>query len=326
LLYVPSDAPGHEAVLARADGIVVLRREDETLALGEAEARLLATFGPAASGAAGGASSGAGPSDAGRPAAAGATPGPGPAAEDTGAARARQPAADRSGRRRGCLRLVVMMMLLAALALILVAAMGWIRLPLLGPQAASATLISSRGAVPPEAAEILVTRVQERPVGAPVQAWALALEAHLDGATARARVEALSERWSDLLFWVAPVRVRDDRYHRVLAGPATTADEVEALRARLGGDASWIARHAGLAFQLGALPDLEGARTWSGVLADLGIPTHVLEVPGPDGSLSYHVYAGAYASEAEAAELAEILREQDMGAAPLTERRGRPPA
>jgi hypothetical protein len=64
------------------------------------------------------------------------------------------------------------------------------------------------------------------------------------------------------------------------------------------------------------------ARTWTEVLEEMGIPTHVLALSAADGSRTYQVYAGAYASSDEAAELADMLREQDLGSAPFVERRG----
>jgi uncharacterized MAPEG superfamily protein len=303
LLYVPAGVPGVEAVLARADAVVALGGADEDLGLGEARARLVAAFGP---------------------------PGAERVDEEPGHVREPEPsvasevppaepervAATRPGRGGwGCLRWALMILALVVLVLVLVATLGWVRLPGVGPRSASATLVGS------------VATAQEAPpnVEVPVQAWSLALEAHLDGEVAAARVRELAARFPDLLFWVAPVRVRDQRFHRVLAGPATDADEVERLRARLGGNPSWIPRRAGLAFRLGELPELEAALTWTEVLAGIGIPTHVLAVPGPAG-VAYHVFAGGYASADEASELADMLRAQDLTGAPLTERRGLVPA
>lgn len=323
LLYVPAGVPGLDAVLARADGVVELRGEDELLELGEARARVLASFGPGddardAPTAPDGPTGGRGDAEVREPQRVGAQ-------EPPSAPKAEKAAAAAKG--RGCLRWLIMVLVLLALVLVLVAAMGWIRLPGLGPEAASATLVEVPAASPQEEGSPTAPEVPEvQQVEAPLQAWALALEAHRDGATAAARVKELEARWPDLLFWVAPVRVDDRRFYRVLAGPATTSDEVEAVRARLGGSASWIPRRVGLGFRLGEMPELEAARTWAGVLAELGIPTHILAVPAAGGGRSFQIYAGGYASKEEAAEMAEILRAQDLGTAPLTERRGTQPA
>lgn len=392
VVYLPAQAAGAEAMLARADAVIVLRGPDEAVDLGEARERFLTAFGPHGEPAGGDAVPGPGNGDEARVAAgvdaagvagAGDAGDTGDAAHEAGereaagamgddvrvvgggggvdsgaeASGAAEAADDRMGTtppapppsaeppehpgggadatlatagttgRGGRTRWVLLLAVVVVLILLLAAAMGWLDLPGLGPRAASATQVAARGQPAPVAAATPAPDphdgsvvVQEANV--PLQAWALTLEAHQDEAAAYARVRELREHWPDLLFWLAPVRVRDERFHRVLAGPATTRDEVEALRGLLGGDARWIAREAGCAFRLGEMAEYATARTWTEVLEEMGVPTHVLALPAADGSRTYQVYAGAYASSEEALELADILRGQDLGSAPLVERRG----
>lgn len=400
VVYLPAHAPGAEAMLARADAVIVLRGPDEAVDLGEARERFLTAFGPHGEPADGDAMPGPGADDEVRSAAgvdaagvavegdaahvagvavagdtvheagereaagamdegddvgvvgggAGVDSGAGasgtaeasgdrmaatpttPAApaeppEHPGGGADATPATAATTGRGGRTRWVLLLAVVVVMILLLAAAMGWLDLPGLGPRAASATQVAAGGQPAPGAAATPAPDPHDgslvmQEANVPLQAWALTLEAHQDEAAAYARVRALRERWPDLLFWLAPVRVRDERFHRVLAGPATTRDEVEALRGRLGGEARWIAREAGWAFRLGEMAEYTTARTWTEVLEEMGVPTHVLALPAADGSRTYQVYAGAYASSEEAAELAEILRGQDLGSAPLVERRG----
>jgi cell division septation protein DedD len=297
LLYVHADAPGIAAVLARADAVVALCARGEEPDLGEARERLVASLGPDEGEAARSTIGSAGVAE----------PPPVAAEAETGPATPAVP-------RRGCGRRLLMVLAVLALAALLVAALRWIEIPGLAAEDASGTREAptslSGGAIASD----------------PLQAWSLALEAHEDGAVAAARVRELGLRWPGALFWLAPIDVRERRFHRVLAGPATTRDEVEALRARLGGDARWIAREAAWAFLLGELPELEAARTWGEVLGELGVPTHVLAVGGAEGPVRFRVYAGSYASEDEAEALRRILEEQGLDSAPFSERRGTVPA
>jgi cell division septation protein DedD len=310
LLYVPADAPGVAAVLARADALVLLCGSDEVVDLGEAQERLVGRLGPD-------------PSAPPPPEAVPATP-PAKTAPPPGAAPVSEvpPAADptergtRVGRgqpepARGWGRWLLVVLVIAVLAALLVA-MGWIEIP--GVAAAE-----------PGARAEATLRAEALAPDEPLQGWSLALEAYPALDVARTRVDELRGRWPELLFWIAPVEVDERVFHRVLAGPATSPDEVEDLRARLGGDERWIPRRASLGFLLGEMPDLDSARTWSDALSGLLVPTHVLRV-GDQGRVAYRVYAGSYADEAEAEALRRMLEDQGLGSAALTERRGVHPA
>lgn len=337
LLYVVAGAPGADAVLARADGVVALAGADEAIDLGEAEERLLAVLGPEDS-----TPSRASPGGAPEPAD---EEEPEPAAS----ASARAPTADSSG--RGCGRLVLIGVLIVVVVVVLVAALGWVKIPGLSLREADATQVASlatpsagvmalepgpaatsAGVVPaPEDLEVgtkpddLAAQETTAPVTDPVQAWAVALESLRALDVAAARVEHLRSRYPGTAFWIAPVRVDGVRYNRVLAGPAETPQRADALGKRLASEAArggYRVQEARLSFLVGEMDGLAAAREWATSLEDLGVPTHVLRVGHPDGTTAFRVYSGTYASEAEAATLREVLESQGLGSLRLTAHRG----
>ncbi len=145
---------------------------------------------------------------------------------------------------------------------------------------------------------------------------------------AMGQVRAWERRRPDLVFVAAPVEVRGILYFRVLAGPASTVPEGEALRSRLAAEMSepgaddWMVRRTHLAFALGDHPTLEAARGHASRLQRDGIPAYVLRIPGDGVTVSFRVYAGAYRNEAEAETLRRLLVERNVEHSPLTDRTG----
>ena len=85
------------------------------------------------------------------------------------------------------------------------------------------------------------------------------------------------------------------------------------------GAGDWFVRRTNLSFLLGDLPTVGAADGLAQALAQEGIPAYVLEVAYSDGPSRFRVYAGGYASDAESAALAELIR--STGRTPeLTER------
>ena len=161
-----------------------------------------------------------------------------------------------------------------------------------------------------------------------VAAFGLALGSFSDLEVARAQAETWSGRVPSVQFVLAPVEVDDQAWYRLLAGPAVDGETAQALAETLASSAdgvdpsNWLVREAGLAFLLGETRGRPAAEQRVSVLQTLGIPAHILRVPYSDGSEVFRVYAGAYASESEAAFLEQMLQDQEITNAPLTERLG----
>jgi hypothetical protein len=60
-------------------------------------------------------------------------------------------------------------------------------------------------------------------------------------------------------------------------------------------------------------------------LAGLSVPAFALEVTYSGEPEAVRVYGGAFSDEVEAREMGRLLRENGLGDAPFTERRGRLP-
>ena len=166
-------------------------------------------------------------------------------------------------------------------------------------------------------------------VAAPVAAYVIALAAYADRESAESARQEWLDRSSgvDVHFLLAPVEVNGRPWFRLLAGPAPDQAAADGMRRTLAGldgsdGSEWLVREARLAFLLGETRGRAAADQRVSVLRSLGIPAHVLRVPYTDGSEIFRVYAGAYATEAEAGYLRSLLADQDITNAPLVERIG----
>ncbi|NJD18453.1 MAG: hypothetical protein FIA95_04120, partial [Gemmatimonadetes bacterium] len=160
--------------------------------------------------------------------------------------------------------------------------------------------------------------------------YSVGLAAFQDEASALAMARELSGKVRGVIFTTAPVEMGGKVLHRVLAGPASDSAAALALGARIAeaagiGPGDWVARWPPRAFLLGESPDALGAVRRSEELAGLGVPSYVLAVTHPDGSVRFRVYAGAYADEAEGAYLSGLLAERGLSGATLSDRIGRLP-
>jgi hypothetical protein len=118
-------------------------------------------------------------------------------------------------------------------------------------------------------------------------------------------------------------------WYRLLAGPGEDPQELLALRDRMAargsrGASNWLVREAGLAYLIDEPARLSDAEARVALLAEQGIPAHVLRHPSAQGPDRFRVYAGAFADSAEAAYLGRVLRDAAPGLrdVPLVERRG----
>jgi hypothetical protein len=167
-----------------------------------------------------------------------------------------------------------------------------------------------------------------RPSG--LMAYGLEVGSHSRIASARAQSSSLQAKFPHLEFIEVPVRAEGGLVYRVVAGPAATASEAEGLRTSLTGflgraaSSSATVRSTGLTFLLGAFEDYPEAKGRVATARERGIPAYLAEFPVSGGRMVYRVYAGAFASEAEAAALGSLLEEAGLGMTPLIERMGRP--
>jgi len=60
-------------------------------------------------------------------------------------------------------------------------------------------------------------------------------------------------------------------------------------------------------------------------LTDRSVPAFILRVDYLEGAPKFRVYGGAFSDELEAAEMGQLLSEQELGGTLMTERRGQLP-
>ena len=167
-----------------------------------------------------------------------------------------------------------------------------------------------------------------RPSG--LMAYGLEVGSHSQLASARAQASSLQARFPHLEFIEVPVGADGGLVYRVVAGPAATASEAEGIRTSLTGflgraaSSSATVRSTGLTFLLGAFEDYPEAKERVATAGQRGVPAYLAEFPVSGGRMVYRVYAGAFASEAEAAALGSVLEDAGFGMTPLIERVGRP--
>ena len=221
----------------------------------------------------------------------------------------------------------------AVVALILILGLsGILPFPGQGPRATEDPVptpaASTGGPETPEDAPETVAESAPVPE-APLAAYMLGLASYeeLDGAWEGA--VAFASVYPDVQFIVAPVEIDGVVWYRLLAGPGEEPEELLALRDRMAargsrGAQNWLVREAGLAYLIDEPARLSDAEARVALLAEQGIPAHVLRHPSAQGPDRFRVYAGAFADSAEAAYLGRVLRDAAPGLrdAPLVERRG----
>jgi len=164
------------------------------------------------------------------------------------------------------------------------------------------------------------------PETAPLQGFSYSLGAFTASTVASDYVAALSTRAPNELFVIAPVSVSGTIYYRVLGGTASNSPELERVRPRLAAAISedgseWLERETQLAFTLGNHTSLGAAVAQAGGSLLAAAHPYVLRIDHEDGSMTYRVYAGGYASSRESSVLREFLSDSGI-AGELTERRG----
>jgi len=248
---------------------------------------------------------------------------------ETGSSKAGHRDETRSGDRSGSpgappksrLAPLLLLTLLLAAGVLAASGLGWIRIPIVD-RALIPLLGPARAGVAPA-----VTHPEPVPES-PLLGYSLTIDVYRDAASAGEVAQALGQRLPGLHFVIAPVSVDGQALYRLLAGPATTAREAEALRDSLAGVLAredprrWVVRATPLAFLLDEAESVTEARRTRERAAASGIPTYILRVRYPGDGERYRVYAGAYESPAEARTLNGMLTLSEVGEATFTERRG----
>jgi hypothetical protein len=165
----------------------------------------------------------------------------------------------------------------------------------------------------------------------PVITHVLAVDAWRNLETALSTVDALRERLPEFLFFVTVTEVAGGDQYGLLAGPAFSAVEADALKEPLAevldrlDPVTWTVQEARYSFFFGEYAGAAGATGRLQSLAALSIPAHILEVSYPDETTAMRVYGGAFVDEFQAAAMGRLLRSNDLGDVRLIERRGRLP-
>lgn len=168
------------------------------------------------------------------------------------------------------------------------------------------------------------------PVG-PVLSHALFVDSWRTLETPQELIPALRSRLPGILFYVTPLLVDGRTQFALMAGPTSTVEEAESLRAPIAGvldrqnPEDWRVMETSLVFMFGDYGGRNRAAARVRDLAEMAIPAYLLEVEFEDGSLAYRVYGGGYADEFEAQGLKQFLTAEALREAPLVQRRGRRP-
>lgn len=391
VLYIPSDAPGVEALYELCDTVVVLGERDEVDRLSLSSALgPLATFGPHPDADAGGqeeevvgaaagdphpeasaaeavATAGAGAPEDGEtpaPVPAVASGGAGPDPDEGPGGEAEPVAVGEGGGRRveveegGSGGRLLWLVLAAVLLAVVLNLAGVIQLPGRGADSSSpgddgeAALAEAApapgegvpagdqgtpdvrtGVVDTGSSATLVAEPApvDGPRGldaAPVARFVLAVASYETLSAALSDAVTLRNAMPEAHFVISPVRVNGRVWYRMSAGAGENAGEAVELRERIAQGRSeaesWQVREAGLAYLVAEYSSFDEAEERVALLAEQGVPGHVLRHTDGDGLERFRVYAGAYRSATEASYMGEALGDaapelQDL---PLVERRG----
>jgi hypothetical protein len=157
-----------------------------------------------------------------------------------------------------------------------------------------------------------VTGVAE-PRGRPLT-YSVAIESFDAMDRAARRADSLAAAHAGVTFYVAPFRLDNATYYRVLAGPladsASAATLMQTLVARGAktAESPGDVRETPLAFLIGAYDVRVDADARRNQLRESGVPSYVVEVPYTSGPVRYHLYAGAYSVPSEAEAMRAMLR------------------
>jgi hypothetical protein len=144
--------------------------------------------------------------------------------------------------------------------------------------------------------------------------YVVAMEAHIDVATATDRILALRSGQPRLTFHIAPLEREGRLYYHVMAGPVTDSltavalrDTLLARRLKRAATPSDI-RYSPLAFLIGDYGTRHVAEQTIAELLQKDIPAYHVLAEAADYEPLYRVYVGAFSSAAEADATRQLLR------------------
>jgi hypothetical protein len=145
--------------------------------------------------------------------------------------------------------------------------------------------------------------------------YSVAIEAYDQLSLALARADSLALVDSTMQFYIAPVRVDQQLFYRVMAGPlpdsASASVVLHSLVSRglkTAANEDWDVRPTPLAFLLGQYEVRDSALSRMTALRAQGVPGYIIEVPYTQGPPRFHLYGGAYEKPSEAEVMREVLR------------------
>ena len=145
--------------------------------------------------------------------------------------------------------------------------------------------------------------------------YSVAIEAYDQLDLALARADSLTLVDSSMHFFIAPVRVDQQLFYRVMAGPLPDSQSASivlqslvsrGLKTAANGD--WDVRPTPLAFLLGQYEVRDSAMARMTELRGQGVPGYIIEVPYTQGPPRFHLYGGAYEKPSEAEVMRDVLR------------------
>lgn len=157
------------------------------------------------------------------------------------------------------------------------------------------------------------TAIVPEPRGRPLT-YSVVIESFDAMERATRRADSLTVVTPGTAFYVAPFRLDNAMYYRVLAGPLADSASAAALMQSLVAQGAKTAESAGdvretpLAFLIGAYDVRVDADARRNQLRESGVPSYVVEVPYSNGPARYHLYAGAYGAPSEAEAMRQLLR------------------
>jgi hypothetical protein len=145
--------------------------------------------------------------------------------------------------------------------------------------------------------------------------YSVAIEAYDQLGLAQARADSLAAADSSLQYYIAPVRVDQQLFYRVMAGPLPDSQSASVVLRSLvdrglktAANEDWDVRPTPLAFLLGQYEVRDSATLRMNELRAQGVPGYIIEVPYTQGPPRFHLYGGAYEKPSEAEVMRDVLR------------------
>lgn len=147
--------------------------------------------------------------------------------------------------------------------------------------------------------------------------YSVQVKAFTSLAAAREEMSAAQRRLGSTLFFISPEEIQGVLYYRILAGLAADTVGANRLRDRLvqvgavepeDAMGAWsMVQYAPMAYRLGEFASRDAALARADSLLTLQIPSYPVAVPYSDGTLRWHLLAGAYRDSSNADRMDAML-------------------